>query len=81
MSETLYDAWELPSILGQTCGAKGNFKNCPTESYQHISKFRDQTYKQLKEAVTHNPNRGIWAPACVFHCFFNYGENKDALKY
>ena len=76
ISESLYDSWSVPNILGISCIADGTMSKCSEADKQKINLFRGDTATLLKTATSAKNNRGLWAPACIFHCYSNFGDDE-----
>ena len=53
--------------------------SCSTDEMVEINKYKNATWDLLMDAFMQAPkNRSLWAPACPFHCYANYGLVNDS---
>lgn len=83
ISESLYDIWQLANILQVACmdtrvWPPGPISTCNSSEMVEINKFKDYTIAKLNHAFDMQPTqRGIWAPACPYHCYSRFGLASD----
>lgn len=83
ISESLYDIWQLANILQVPCmdnhiWPPGPISLCNSSELVEINKFKDYTIERLQYAFDMKPSsRGVWAPACPYHCYSRFGLATD----
>ena len=81
LEESLYDTWQLDNILQIPCMQgwdTASLSNCDPAEMIEITKYKDHTATLLQEAFDFNGlTRSVWAPACPFHGYSNFGYVND----
>jgi hypothetical protein len=77
IEQSLLDIWQIANILQiEQVNIDANINNLTAAELAQVQKFKDYTYSALKLALSYAP-RTVWAPACPFHCWENYGDKTD----